>query len=189
MIMESLKVTHRPLTVDDYNHLPEGGPQYQLIEGEMHMTPAPNRYHQTISGKIEFILRRYLEENPIGIIYDAPFDVVFTDVNVFQPDIIYVANEHRSILTDQGASGAPDLIVEILSPKTTKLDVGVKKTIYARTGVQELWIVDPEAKRLAVYRLQENSETPAQTLQPGQTLSTPLLPGLDVDLESVFQMD
>ena len=122
------------LTVENYKILPETGPRYQLIEGDLYMAPAPNRYHQDISRNLEYILLDYLEENPIGKLYDAPFDVYLDQYNVFQPDILVVLNDRLSILTDAGAEGAPDFVVEILSPKTARLDKDNKRRVYATSG-------------------------------------------------------
>src|SRR5437588_6676657 len=105
------------LTAHHYRLLPENGPRYQLIEGALYMAPAPNRYHQDISRNLEYILLDYLEEHPIGKLYDAPFDVYFDKHNVFQPDIVFVSKSRLSILTKAGAEGAPDFVVEILSPR------------------------------------------------------------------------
>jgi Uma2 family endonuclease len=182
-----LKVTHRPLTRHDYAELPEFGPRYQLIEGDLHMAPAPNRFHQDISRNLEWILLKFLDENPIGCLYHAPFDVCLTDINVYQPDIIFVSKKNYRILTDAGADGAPDLVVEILSPKTAKFDLGAKREIYGRTGVFELWIIDPEPRTLSRYCLRENAETPAAVLHESDTFETPLLPGLKIKLAGVFR--
>lgn len=179
----------RPLTAHDYRELPEAGPRYQLIQGEMHLTPAPNRYHQHISRNICQILLAYMETNPVGEVYDAPFDVVLTDINVFQPDILFVSNAHRSVLTDAGAEGAPDLVVEILSPRTAQQDKGVKREIYARTGVEELWMVDPEVRRIQVFRLQEDADVPIGTHGDATSFGTPLFPGLTIDTARVFRME
>src|SRR6185436_12346963 len=146
------------VTAEDYRSLPEGGPHYQLIDGELFMSPAPDRYHQHISRNLEFILFAYLKKNPIGEIYNAPFDVYLSEFDVVQPDLLFVANERRSILTDAGADGAPNLVVEILSPKTSRLDKESKRKVYARTGVEELWLVDPKQKTIAIYLLQKNPE-------------------------------
>src|SRR5687767_11436105 len=93
------------VTAEDYRSLPVGGPHYQLIEGQLFMSPAPDRYHQDISRNLEFILLSYLKKNPIGKLYDAPFDVYLSEFDVVQPDILFVANARRSILTDAGAEG------------------------------------------------------------------------------------
>jgi len=126
--------------------------RYQLIEGELYMAPAPNLYHQTISGNLEFIFRAYLEQNPLGILLHAPFDVVFHGESIWQPDIFVVLNANRHILQKQRCEGVPDFIIEILSPNNRELDLRTKRTIYARQGVTEYWIIDPEAKETSGER-------------------------------------
>jgi Uma2 family endonuclease len=176
-----------PLTVEEYKNLPETGPRYQLIEGDLYMAPAPNRYHQDISRNLQSALDRYLEANPIGVLYDAPFDVYLTETDVFQPDLIVVLNANRAILTDAGAEGPPDFVVEILSPKTRKLDLVNKKRVYARLGVQELWIIDPEPGTLAIHRFAENADEPVAILVPSDTVSTALLPGFSLKVGAIFR--
>jgi Uma2 family endonuclease len=176
-----------PLTVAEYKLLPETGPRYQLIEGDLYMAPAPNRYHQTISRNLEYILMRYLEEHPIGELYHAPFDVYLSNVDVFQPDILFVSNENQQILTDAGAEGPPDLVVEVLSPKTRNLDLMQKCRVYAREGVHELWIIDPETQTVLVYRFEEQLSEPVMTKTVDTILTTPIFPGLEIELERMFR--
>ena len=176
-----------PLTVEHYRMLPETGPRYQLVNGDLYMSPAPNRYHQVISRNLEFILLQYLEKQPLGELYHAPFDVYLSDVDVFQPDIIIVLNHNRGTLTAAGAEGAPDFVVEILSPKTRKLDLEQKRRVYAREGVTELWIIDPDPQTVTVYRFAEDAEHPVMVKRATETLGSPLLPGLAVDLNRVFR--
>jgi Uma2 family endonuclease len=182
-----LQSAPRPLTVRDYRELPEGPPYYQLIEGDLYMAPSPDRFHQDILGNLHFILRSHLEKCPLGSIHIAPSDVQLTDLNIFQPDLYYVSRSRKTVLTDQGVRGAPDLIVEILSPKTAKLDRGVKREIYARSGVEEMWIVDPATKKISVYRFAERIDTPFATYGIRQKFESPLFPGLKIDLARVFE--
>ena len=182
-----LTVKHRPLTVHDYMQLPESpGKKSELIEGDLFMSPAPNRFHQKVLIRLSSMFWAYLQTNPIGEVYAAPFDVTLTDLNVFQPDLCYFSKSRYRSLTEHGADGAPDLVVEILSPGSAKHDLGVKKEIYARTGVEEFWSVDPVKRTIAVFQLSENSATPRATLMEGKTLTTPLLPGLKLKLRDVF---
>jgi Uma2 family endonuclease len=116
-----------PLTVGNYKLLPETGPRYQLIQGDLYLAPAPNRFHQEISRNLQFELHSYLKRNPIGKLFDAPFDVYLDEVNVFQPEINIVLHERLAILTEQGAEGAPELVEKILSPETLRLDLANKK--------------------------------------------------------------
>jgi Uma2 family endonuclease len=174
------------LTVENYRLLPETGPRFQLIEGELYMAPAPNRYHQDISRNLEYIFLEYLEEHPIGKLYHAPFDVYLDETNVFQPDILFVSGERLSILSEAGAEGAPDFVVEILSPKTARLDLENKRVQYARHGVDELWIIDPKAKTVAIHRFSEKTDGPVSIVSEGGSITTRHFPGLEVDTRKVF---
>ena len=176
-----------PLTVEHYRNLPETGPRYQLIDGDLYMAPAPNRFHQDISRNLEFILLKYLAEHPIGVLYHAPFDVYLTNTDVFQPDIVIILNENRAVLTDAGAKGPPDFVVESLSLSTRLLDLENKKRTYARLGIKELWIIDPEPGLLSRYEFQIDRQNPVQTLNLNQSVTTRLFPGLVVQLGEVFR--
>ncbi len=112
-----------PLTVEDYRSLPETGPRYQLIEGDLYMAPVPNRFHQEISRNLQFKLHAYLRQTGIGKLFNAPFDVYLDETNVFQPDLLVVLNDRLGTLTEAGAEGPPNFVVEILSPKTRRLDL------------------------------------------------------------------
>ena|SRR5205823_7249125 len=180
-------VAMQPLTVDDYRLLPDAGPRYQLIEGDLYMAPAPNRYHQEISGNIYLLLAKYLERHPIGKLYAAPFDVYFDAINVHQPDLVFVSKKNLPILSSAGAEGAPDFLVEILSPKTADLDRKPKRRVAARSGVKELWIVDPETKLIHVYFLQKEPERPAMTYSEKDTFGSPHCPGLKIKGATVFK--
>jgi Uma2 family endonuclease len=151
------------------------------------MAPAPNRFHQDISRNLGVMLANYLSAHPIGVLYIAPFDVYLTDTDVFQPDLLIVLNENRGILTDAGAEGVPDFVVEVLSPKTRQLDLVNKKRIYARMGVKELWIIDPETKELAVYRFDRDPIDPVAKLSELDQVNSALLPGLALGLSEIFR--
>jgi Uma2 family endonuclease len=175
-----------PLTVEHYRNLPETGPRYQLIEGDLYMAPAPNRYHQDISRNLEFILLNYLKDHPVGVLYHAPFDVYLSETDVFQPDIVVVLKANFGLLTDAGCEGAPDFVVEILSPKTRRLDLDNKKRVYNRHGVKELWIIDPEPRELLVYRFERGAGETAELFHQSDIVTSPLLPRLAVALEEAF---
>jgi len=176
-----------PLTVEDYRMMPETGPRYQLVEGELFMAPAPSRFHQDISGNIAFLLRDYLERRPIGKLYEAPLDVYLDEFNVCQPDIVFIAKTNFGILTDAGVSGAPDFIVEILSPKTAFLDKKSKRQVFARSGVKELWLVEPDTQSIHVYFLQDDPEHPAATYSEKDTFTSPHFPGMKISGAKVFK--
>ena len=176
-----------PITRHDYEEMPPGPPYYQLIEGDLFMSPSPNISHQAIVGRIYSLLLQFVEKKPLGEVFVAPLDVFLSELNVYQPDVIFISNQRRSILTEHGLEGAPDLAVEVLSPGTARFDKGSKRKIYARTGVKELWLVDVEAKFIHVYQLTKDAETPAATYDEKAVFTSPLLPGLRLKAASIFK--
>ncbi len=173
-------------TYAEYRALPETGPRYQLIGGELLMSPAPSFRHQLVVARILAALLTFVEARRLGSVVGSPIDVILTEQDVLQPDIAYTSAGRKSIIAKEGIRGGPDLTVEALSPTTARLDLGPKRVLYARHGVTEYWVVDPDANRIDVYRLQENAEKPQRTLGATDTLTTPLLPGFSLDLAGVF---
>jgi Uma2 family endonuclease len=173
-------------SVEEYRALPETGPRYQLIEGELLMSPAPTYRHQQIVARIMAALLTFVEARRLGSVVASPIDVFLTRHDVLQPDVAFVSIARRAIISREGFQGGPDLVVEALSPSTATLDLGPKRVLYARHGVSEYWIVDPEAGWIDRYRLQENAEKPERRFGEGDSLTTSLLPGFSLDLASVF---
>ena len=140
------------ITWQDVQQLPDDGNRYEAIEGELYVTAAPSLRHQRISRELFLALHRLLGVRGHGELFFAPTGVEFpaTEEGV-QPDLIFVSNERRGILTDPWIRGAPDLVVEILSPTTAGRDRGVKLKLYKRQGVEQYWIVDPEARAVEVW--------------------------------------
>jgi Uma2 family endonuclease len=184
--MANLSYTPAPFTTRDYRELPEGGPRYQLIEGDLHMAPSPNLFHQEISANLEGLLRDHLKGKRAGKVLHAPLDVFLTDTNVYQPDILFVSTKNLGMLKVDGVHGAPDLIVEILSPSTSRLDLGAKKRVYARCGVLEFWAIDPQERKIKVYDLQKSDADPVGTWGEGEGFESRLFPGLRVEGADVF---
>ncbi|MHC9541654.1 MAG: Uma2 family endonuclease [Vulcanimicrobiota bacterium] len=174
------------LTYEDYCELPVDGRRYEIVEGELVMNPAPSLNHQRVSRKLEFILIEHVEKNQLGEIFDAPFDVLFSDITVMQPDIVFISREHSSILTERGVTGAPDLVIEILSPGTSRLDRFTKFQTYSRYGVSWYWIVDPDLKSLDEYRLHDDGYI-RNTILTGHALFQPgIFPGLEIPLTDIW---
>ena len=178
---ENLKVTNA-----EFCELPEGPPYYQLIDGVVHMSPSPLFYHQQLAGRLYRLIWTHLERNPIGELAIAPVGVFLTDFDTYQPDLLFVSEENRDRIGEDGVHGAPDLVVEILSPSTRKLDEGFKRKTYAACGVREYWIVDPDSKRVEVFDFRSSPETPRLTLEATDILESPLFPGLTIPLDRVF---
>ena len=175
-----------PLTVEDYRATPEGS-RYQLVEGELVMAPAPNLYHQSISGRIYRLLADFTEKRGLGRVFIAPCDVYLTDRDVLQPDVLFVATAHLTILAEDGIHGPPDLVVEVLSPATAQLDKKTKRRVYARAGVKELWLVDPLLLQIQLYDFARDQAKPVRLVEEDETLTTPLLPGLTLAAAEIFR--
>ena len=176
-------------TYEEFMALPEGGPvRYEIIDGDLCMTPAPSPRHQEISGKLFYLIYGFLQGNPLGKVFAAPVDVVFSQdpPQVVEPDLVFVATEHLSLITETNLQGVPDLLVEILSPTTSLRDRREKFALYERFGVPEYWIVDPEKNAVQVFRLSGGRYAEALEFGLGDRLETPLLPGLSILLSEVF---
>ena len=175
-------------TYADVLNFPNDGKRHEIIDGEHYATPSPNTKHQRIVRRLVGALDRYLEQHPIGDVFIAPFDVVFSDVDVVEPDLLYISRERAGMLTDQHVRGAPDLVVEILSPGTRKTDEVTKRKRYELFGVREYWIVDPELDAIKIYRRVDNRFVPAAELsvEQGDSLTTPLLPEFSAALAEIF---
>ena len=178
------------LTYDDYVLFPDDGQRHELIDGEHYVTPSPNTKHQTISLNLTVLIGGWLERNPIGRLFHAPFDVVFSNFDVVEPDLLYLSNARAAdALTPQHVRGVPELVIEIGSPSTRKRDETIKRRLYERAGVAEYWVVDPELDAIRVYR--RDGDTFARVTElsadAGDSLTTALLPGLAIQLSRVFQ--
>jgi Uma2 family endonuclease len=176
------------LTYDDFVLFPDDGKRHELIDGEHYVTPSPNLGHQNIAGNIYTLIRAYLQRRPLGKVYFAPLDVVFSHVDVVEPDLLYVSHARQEILTAANIQGAPDLVVEIGSPGTRRRDEKLKHQLYERFGVAEYWIVDPDVDVVRVFRLVDGRYDRVQelSLAQGDVLTTPLLPDLDLPLSAIF---
>ena len=149
------------LTYDDFVHFPDDGKRHELIDGEHHVTPSPNTKHQQILLNVTLLMGTWLDQHPIGRILFAPFDIVFTEFDVVEPDLLYMSNERAAeILTAQHVRGVPELVVEIGSPTTRRRDETIKRQLYEREGVSEYWILDPELDVIRVYRRQGDQLRP-----------------------------
>ena len=174
-----IKFTYR-----DYLLLPEQD-RRELIEGDFYAVPAPSFRHQTISRDLGTLLWDFVKTNNLGVVLWAPVDVVLSEESVVQPDILFVSNERREIITEDNIHGAPDLAVEILSPSTADRDKELKLRLYAQAGVREYWIVDPDERSVQVMELGSSGYTSIHGYTSGNA-SSPLLPGLELSLDEVF---
>ena len=174
------------LTYEDYCQLPDDGKRYELIEGEVHMIAAPTTAHQRISFNLTIAIGTYVRENSLGSLFAAPTDVVLSRWDVVQPDLLFVSKDREALITETHIDGAPDLIIEILSPSTASLDQLVKRQLYARHGVRELWLVSPEANTIEVLELHKRAYRRRTLAGRGDTVTSSVLEGLELALDEVF---
>jgi Uma2 family endonuclease len=160
----------RPETmVDVYRLLPEGTP-IQVIDNEFYMSPAPNFTHfNTVDGIIDALKKAVVTKNSGRVIF-APVDVFLGDKNAIQPDIFYIDNDNSHIISENGIYGAPDIIIEVLSPGNQNADLVKKKMVYEEFGVKEYFIVNPDDQHVITYWL-DNEKYQEQSTQKGRLVS------------------
>jgi Uma2 family endonuclease len=173
-----------PKTVEDYLALPDDV-RAELIGGELYVTPSPDEHHQRISQEICVLLRNALGRTAFGEVFYAPLDVHLPGGDVVQPDLLVVARERASIV-ERWVYGAPDLVVEILSPTHRERDLVVKRHLYARAGVREYWIVDGEPRGVEVLALEGEAYEPRGWFTGARELVSPLLGPLGATADSLF---
>ncbi len=173
------------LTYADLAAFPDDNVRRELIHGDLLVSPSPNTRHQIISHRLTLALGHHVAQHGGGIVFTAPYDVVLSDRDVVEPDLIFVADPQSDIVTEANIQGVPALLVEIVSDP--RVDRVRKRDLYARYGVPEYWIVDPDADRVEVYRHDQEGYGKPEILEPGETLETPLLPGLRVNLADLLQ--
>ena len=178
------------LTYDDFLQFPEDGKRHELIDGEHYVTPAPIRKHQAIVMSLGSLIWAYLQQHPIGRVFGAPLDVIFSHFDVVEPDVLFITHERmRELEPSPWIKGAPNLVVEVGSPSTRTRDETIKHQLYERFGVDEYWVIDPELVTIKVYRRSaDRYERVAElSLENRDVLTTPLLPELDLPLTKIFE--
>ena len=176
-------------TYEDYLLFPEDGRRHEIIEGEHYITPSSKTNHQSTSLNLSLALGLFVKQRKLGKIFVAPYDVILSDENVVQPDILFISASRADVITQKHVRGAPDLIVEILSEKTRKIDEIIKRKLYEQFGVYEYWVVDPELECVKVYRRTDGGydRIAELTREAGDSLTTPLLEDLDIPLADIFE--
>lgn len=183
---------HIRFVYEDYKSLPESmAKRYELLDGEILMVPAPTTTHQFLSRNVAYLLHGFVRTHGLGNVLYSPIDVVFGEGDareIVQPDVLYVSVGRASIIVEEEIRGAPELIVEVLSPGTETRDRTYKKHLYGRYGVREYWIVDPIAKAVEVYQSSGTEFDQPSFYRNADILRTELLVGLEIDLREVFRV-
>ena len=179
------------LTYEDYLYFPEDGKRHELIDGEHYVTPAPTPKHQFVLLNLIRSLDAWIREHGRGRLGMAPMDVVLSEVDVVQPDLLYFAPDRLDRIGEARIDGAPSLVVEILSDGTRKRDEITKRHLYSRHGVEEYWIVDPLVETVKVFRPGDDGalvKVAELSGEGGDELASPLFPGLSIPLAAIFSL-
>lgn len=175
-----------PMTYHEYALLPQDRNRYEVLDGELYMTPSPSYQHQRVVAELTSILREYASRQRLGEVLSAPMDVVLSETNVVQPDILFLRADRLPPNTAKNIRGTPDSIVEVVSPSSAEQDRENKKNVYARHGVSHYWIVDPDARTLEMYALSGGTYGLAATLTGDARATSPLFPGLTIPLARLW---
>ncbi len=160
-------------TIKDYQQLPEGA-QYQLIDGEIITMPSPSVKHQKLSLKLTVSIAPVVGEKQLGTLLYSPMDVYLDEENVVQPDLLFVSRDNETIIQDNGVHGAPDAVIEIVSPGSVYHDLIKKRKLYEKYGVKEYWLLDPESKEVIGYHRNEAGKL-AETFRENGVLTSTVM--------------
>ena len=187
--MAKQEISSSQLTYEDYLQFPDDGKRHEIIEGDHYMTPAPRTKHQKISINLATAMAAFAKQKSLGVVLTAPCDVILSDENVVQPDLLYVSAARAAIVTEDNIQGAPDIVVEIISESTRKKDEVTKRKLYERFGVQEYWVVDPELEIVKVFKRTQQKYGRATELskETNDVLATELLPGFNFAVSEIFE--
>jgi len=192
MVVPAAGKVKKYYTYDDYLKIDDGN-RYELIEGELVLTPSPGTLHQIVAGNVFMLLNISVRKDNAGKVIFAPLDVVLDETakhNTFQPDIVFISKDRLSIIEETRINGAPDLVVEVLSPATIKRDRGKKSRRYLQSGVREYWLVDPREKLLEVFVPGEKDWQRTGVYEEGEDelIISKVLPGLEIKAGDVFSL-
>lgn len=188
MMPMSVQALHRKLTYEDYRRTPDDE-RYELLDGELIMVPAPRVDHQLVIIELASLMHAFVKERGLGVVLAAPCDVVLSDTDVVQPDVLFVSRERAHVIVPENVRGAPDLVVEVLSPSTGERDRTVKRALYARHGVREYWQIDPLARTVTVLRSPGADFETADVYRGDRFAKSAVLDGFGVALERLFGLD
>ncbi len=183
--MVTATTTRVRFTYEDYLNTPEDK-RYELLDGELIMVSSPNIQHQRAERELAFQVIGFVKRHDLGEVFFAPTDVILSDTDVVQPDLLFVSRERAHIIASNAIYGAPDLVVEILSPSTARRDLTFKRRLYAKHGVKEYWQVNIDDRSVTVLSLGNGDYEVAAVYGSGDTLASPVLPGFALVIDEIF---
>lgn len=176
------------LNYHDYCALPNDGKRYEILDADLHVSPSPRTIHQRVLLRLADFLVHHVRTHNLGEVFVAPYDVVLTDTDIVQPDIVFVSRAKASIVTAENIRGVPDLLVEVLSESNPEYDTRDKRHIYARCGVPFYWMVDPANKTLTELQLVDRDYARVVQCKDGDTFTPRLFAELTVEVDSLWRM-
>lgn len=175
-------------TYEDYLRLPDEGQRYEVIRGVLYVAPSPNYDHQYTVLKLARRLDTFVEENDLGVVLTAPFDILLPDriADPVEPDILFIRKEHQPRRGDKNFQGVPDLLVEVLSPRSRVYDRKVKLAAYRDAGVPECWLVDPMSRTIVIHGWEEGSFIEIDRGDAGTEVVSKILRGFRLQVGLLF---
>jgi Uma2 family endonuclease len=173
------------LDYSDYLLTPDDGNRYEILLGELLVSPPPSPTHQRVSKRLERQLETHFEGRSLGEVFNAPIGLILTTHDIAEPDLLVVTEPTQ--VSERGIEGPPLLVVEVFSPASRGRDTGVKARRYAELGIPHYWLVDPEARRIECLTLDRSAYRPSIAAEGDATLSHPAWPGLTIDLAEVWR--
>ena len=174
------------LTYDDYCLLPDDRNRYEILDGELSVTPAPATKYQTALGNLYRLLANYVVANQLGKLFIAPTDLILSPTTIVQPDLIFIGNDRRHAVTERAIEGPPTLVIEILSPTTHRTDRVTKAQLYAKHNVPNYWLIDPDQRTLEAYELVIDHYDLATSARDAEVFAPSLFPALSIQLSDLW---
>lgn len=174
------------LTYEDYAALPDDGKRYEILDGVLYVSPSPRRKHQELAGDLFIELSSWVKRHNLGKVYIAPFDVLLSEHDIVVPDILFIHRDRRSIVDDANVKGAPDLVIEVLSPSNRRVDRVLKLQRYALFDVGYYWMLDPEAQTLEEYAREGEAYVRRTQIDGGGLFRPAIFPDLVLDLGALW---
>lgn len=182
-----MKVTPKLVTYDDYVALPDDGQRYEIVNGELFVTPATSIRHQEIITKLLVLVGSYVSKHRLGVLLTAPTDVVLSMIDTVQPDVLFVSESRLKLVATNNVVAIPDLIIEVVSPSSAQRDRGEKWKLYQKYELPEHWVVDPDSKTIDFFSYFDNHLNLVETLGSGQQLRSCQIEGLVINVSEVFE--
>jgi len=174
------------LTYDEYCLLPNDRNRYEILDGELSVTPAPATRHQTVLGNLHRVLANHVVANQLGKLFIAPTDLIVAPTTVVQPDLIFIGNDRPHIVTERAIEGSPTLVIEILSPTTHRTDRVTKAQLYAKYAVPHYWLIDPSQQTLEAYDLVTDHYNLVASVRNAEVFTPSLFPSLSIQLADLW---